>query len=204
MASYASAPSAPVACCDGDKMIVPQGALLPTNICIKCGAPANGKPLKKNYYWHPQWIYVLVLIGVLIYAIVAMVVRKQQLLYLPLCEEHAARRKRMILIGWGLIAAGIAAIFLMPAVGDNAAGALVLLMFALLIAGIIVGIIGVKLIRPTFIDASYGSYSGVSRAFLDQLPRAVNATAMPTGMPPPMANFTPPGGTGTPPPPKVM
>src|SRR5258708_33936931 len=114
MASYASAPSAPVACCDGDKMIVPQGALLPTNICIKCGAPANGKPLKKNYYWHSQWIYILIL-SPLIYIIVAMIVRKQQLLYLPLCDEHRARRKRIILIGWGLIACGIAELLSFPA-----------------------------------------------------------------------------------------
>ena len=204
MASYASAPSAPVACCDGDKLIVPQGAALPTNVCVKCGAPASGTPLKKNYYWHPQWIYVLILAGLLIYAIVAMVVRKQQLLYLPLCDEHAARRKRMLLIGWGLFVAGIASLFAIPAVGDNGAGVVVLLMFVLVIAGIVVVISGANLIRPTFIDSSYGSYSGANRAFLDQLPRAVNAAAMPTGTPPPMANFPPPGGTGTPPPPKVM
>jgi len=200
MASYAPAPSAPVACCDGNKLIIPQGAALPTNICIKCGAPANGKPLKKNYYWHSQWIYILIL-SPLIYIIVAMIVRKQQLLYLPLCDEHRARRKRMILIGWGLIAGGIAALFAIPALGDNGAGVAVLLMFVLLIAGIVVIISGANLIRPTFIDASYGSYSGASRAFLDQLPRAVNAAAISPGAIPPMANFHP---GGTPPPPKVM
>ncbi len=200
MASYAPAPSAPVACCDGNKLIIPQGAALPTNICIKCGAPANGKPLKKNYYWHSQWIYILIL-SPLIYIIVAMIVRKQQLLYLPLCDEHRARRKRMILIGWGLIAGGIAALFAIPALGDNGAGVAILLMFALVIAGIVVIISGANLIRPTFIDASYGSYSGASRAFLDQLPRAVNAAAISPGAIPPMANFHP---GGTPPPPKVM
>ena len=61
MASYAPAPSNPAALCDGDKLIVPQGAALPTNVCIKCGAPANAKPLKKTYYWHPSWVYLILI-----------------------------------------------------------------------------------------------------------------------------------------------
>ncbi len=200
MASYAPAPSAPVACCDGDKLIVPQGALLPTNVCIKCGAPANGKPLKKTYYWHPQWLYILALLWLIVYVIVAAIIRKQQTLYVPLCEEHASRRKRMILIGWGLFLGALIAVFVLPAAGVDV-GIAVLLMLALIIAGAIVGIVGAKLIRPTFIDINYGSYFGANRIFLDQLPRAVNAAAISPGAIPPMANF-PPGGT--PPPPKVM
>jgi hypothetical protein len=201
MASYAPVPSNPAALCDGDKLIVPQGAALPANVCIKCGAPANAKPLKKTYYWHSPWLYLLILVGLLVYAIVAIIVRKQQLLYLPLCDEHAARRKRMILLGWGLFTGAIAAVIVLPAAGVDA-GIALLLMLGLFIAAIIVGSIGAKLIKPTFIDASYASYSGACRPFLDQLPRGVNAAAIPFGTIPPTANFPPPGGT--PPPPRAM
>jgi hypothetical protein len=205
MASFAPVSAAPAACCDGDKLIVPQGGVLPVNICIKCGAPANGKPLKKRLGWHTPWLYILIL-SPIIYVIVALIVRKQMLLAIPLCDEHAARRKRMILLGWGLAVAGIASVIILANVSSDAAGIGVLLLFVLLFAGLIVGVIGAKVITPTHIDASYGSFSGACRAFLDQLPRAVNAATIPPGSFPPAGNF-PPGSSsppsGTPPPPRI-
>ncbi|HWX53055.1 MAG TPA: hypothetical protein VN176_00550 [Verrucomicrobiae bacterium] len=204
MASF-SPVSAPAACCDGDKLIVPQGAALPVNICIKCGAPANGKPLKKMLGWHTPWLYILI-VSPIIYVIVALIVRKQMRLAIPLCDEHAARRKRMILIGWGLAVAGIASVIILANVSSDAAGIGVLLLFVLLFGGLIVGVIGARIITPAYIDASYGSFNGACRAFLDQLPRAVSAATIPPGSFPPAGNF-PPGNfsppSGTPPPPRI-
>src|SRR5262245_43504290 len=83
---------------DGKILVVPSGSTLPP-FCVKCGAPATGKPLRKTFRWHESWLYVLILAGLLIYAIVATVVQKKMLLEVPFCDEHRSWRKRMNIIG---------------------------------------------------------------------------------------------------------
>lgn len=180
MASYAFDPSALRACCDGVKLVVPQGAALPTNLCIRCGAPANGKPLKKTFYWHSPYVYFAILCGLMIYVILALVLRKQITLYLPLCDEHSARRIRMILLGWALVIAGIATIFLC-AWADFDVWLSFFIVLGLIMIGAVVGAAGAKVISAKYIDARYASFTGPCRAFLDQLPPAVNAAAIPPG-----------------------
>ncbi len=184
MASYAFGSEVLSAYCDGVKLIVPQGAALPTNLCIRCGAPANGKPLKKTFYWHTPWLFLLVFCGLLIYAILALVIRKQITLYLPLCDEHSRRRKRMILIGWALALAGIASIYLAVEADFNVWLTMATVL-ALIVIGGIVGANGASVINTKYIDARYASFTGPCRAFLDQLPPAINAAAAPPGSLPP-------------------
>ncbi|HJX84331.1 MAG TPA: hypothetical protein VJ723_08320 [Candidatus Angelobacter sp.] len=184
MASYAFNPSSLSACCDGVKLIVPQGATLPTNLCIRCGAPANGKPLKKTFYWHSPYLYFTVFCGLMIYLILALIVRKQITLYVPICDEHSARRIRMILLGWALVLAGIASIFL-AAWAHLDVWLSIFIVLALILAGGIVGAAGANVISAKYIDARYASFTGACRAFLDQLPPAMNAAAVPPGSFPP-------------------
>jgi hypothetical protein len=184
MASYAFGPAVLSAYCDGVKLIVPQGAALPTNLCIRCGAPANGKPLKKTFYWHTPWLFLAIFAGLLIYAILALVIRKQITLYLPLCDEHSARRIRMILLGWAMVLAGIATIFL-AVWADLDVWLSIFAVSALILIGAIVGAAGANVISAKYIDARYASFTGPCRAFLDQLPPAINAAAIPPGSFPP-------------------
>jgi hypothetical protein len=95
----ASVPSlAPSATREGKVLVVPRGAAFPAN-CVKCGEPAE-RPWRKKFYWHNPLLYLLIIFpGLLIYAIIAMVVRKSIELAIPLCDVHHAERKRYILIG---------------------------------------------------------------------------------------------------------
>jgi len=40
------------------------------DVCMRCGAPAEVRK-QKTFSWHPGWLYVLLLVNVLVFAIVA-------------------------------------------------------------------------------------------------------------------------------------
>src|ERR1035438_1465832 len=60
----------------GKILVVPSGSHLP-ELCVKCGAPASGKPLTKTFSWHSAGYYFLIFIGLIVYVIVALVVQKK-------------------------------------------------------------------------------------------------------------------------------
>src|SRR5207249_3666533 len=68
--------------------------------CVRCNAPANGYKLKRQLYWHPSAYYLLILISLLIYVIVAVIIRKKALIHVGLCDQHRAQRKWTILGSW--------------------------------------------------------------------------------------------------------
>lgn len=68
--------------------------------CIKCNAPAEGFRLKRKLYWHAPWIYLTILVGPLIYVIIALVTRKGATIHMGLCPTHRKRRRNGILLGW--------------------------------------------------------------------------------------------------------
>jgi hypothetical protein len=71
---------------DQSKMVVSKGALL-ADRCVKCNAPATGPRLKKKLSWHHPAIFILIFVALLIYLIVAMILRKTAVLELgPLRE----------------------------------------------------------------------------------------------------------------------
>jgi hypothetical protein len=57
------------------------------DVCMKCGRKAYDR-VQKTFLWMPGWVYVLILAGLLIFAIVALCVRERRTTSLPLCEEH--------------------------------------------------------------------------------------------------------------------
>lgn len=71
--------------------VAPQNAPWPER-CVKCNAPADGGRVKQTLYWHKPIIYALILLGPLIYAIVALVVRKSFTAHVGLCKTHRKRR----------------------------------------------------------------------------------------------------------------
>jgi hypothetical protein len=58
-------------------------------VCMACGAPATVRK-RKLFSWQPQWVPVLILVGVLPYVIVSLVLTKRQRVATPLCERHAS------------------------------------------------------------------------------------------------------------------
>src|SRR5262249_48368291 len=157
MAGFTPAPAGYPVVRQGRKLIIPvppagQAAALPPQ-CIKCGAPANGKPLVKTFYWHHPALYLVILAGVLIYAIVAIVVRKSIKVAVPLCAEHAKRRSIAVTLAWVLPLVGIVDAFVLPQFNVER-GLIALLTLALLLAGIIIWAVVANPMRPTMIDAT--------------------------------------------------
>ena len=78
-----------------------QGYLPP--ICARHGGRAT-RVLRRNFYTRvPPWAYLLLLVGVLVFVIVALTVRTTVSTRLPGCERCSAERRRFVLAvvaGW--------------------------------------------------------------------------------------------------------
>lgn len=69
-------------------------------VCMCCGAAADSTTNRKMS-WHPPWIGVLILlglIGVVLYAVFASMMSKRALLAAPLCERHRNHWKMRLVI----------------------------------------------------------------------------------------------------------
>ncbi|MGE0327061.1 MAG: hypothetical protein AB7K71_22475 [Polyangiaceae bacterium] len=88
------APQAGGAWRDGEHLVVIKGSALPDR-CVKCNAPAQGFTLSRMLYWNPPWVYVTILLGLLIFVIVALVTRKQGMVSFGLCPEHRSQRTKL-------------------------------------------------------------------------------------------------------------
>ena len=56
-------------------------------VCIKCGADADFW-VRRQFAWHPPWVIALILVGVLVWVVVALVLTKRMTVDAPLCYRH--------------------------------------------------------------------------------------------------------------------
>ncbi len=56
-------------------------------VCMRCGAPATTYDVKK-FSWHPPWVYLLILGGLLPLIIVSLIVTKRMTVRGPFCDTH--------------------------------------------------------------------------------------------------------------------
>lgn len=156
----------------GDLLVMQKGASLPSR-CLACNQPA-AVHFPKKMYWHHPGLYFLA-ISPFIYLIVALIVRKRADLVLPLCAEHAEKRKRSTTIGSLLLLLGFVAMLgsCTQIEGDGAAFGLIWLAgFALVIAGAAVSNAGGNPVVPKKIDDYYVWLRKVSASYLSALPPA--------------------------------
>jgi hypothetical protein len=135
--------------------------------CVKCNVPTVGR-LKRKLSWHHPAIYLIILVALLIYLIVAMVLRKSATVEIGLCDEHRAKRRRNITITWVLSILGLLGIVLTIATNDGTYigfGALALC------AALIFGLIAVRVVTPAKIDDRFVWLRGVNKEYLDELPQ---------------------------------
>jgi hypothetical protein len=170
MASNIPAPMSYPIMRDGEKMIVPvmQPAVLPP-FCVKCGAPANGKPVVKTFSWHHPALYLVILVGLLIYVIVALIVRKSVKLSVPLCARHAQKRSTAVTLSWVIPLIGIADAFILPNLGVDG-GVVALICIACVLAGAVIWAVVGYPIRPRYIDQYSAVFTGVCEDYLRQFP----------------------------------
>ncbi len=154
----------------GNHLIVGHAAVLPA-ICIKCGRPAEPQPVNRRFRWHPPWMYVLIIVGLLIYVIVAAIASKHISIKLPLCRRHGEKYRTL---GWASAILLLGAIPEMIVAGtylpDSQQGYGILAGFVAIAAGLACLILHGSILRPSEINAQYGQFSGADRSFLQYLP----------------------------------
>jgi hypothetical protein len=173
MATFLPQPSAPEIVRSGSHLFIalpPAGQVvfLPA-LCVKCGRPATDKPVVKTLSWHHPALYLLLLFALLLYLIVALIVRKTIRVGVPLCEQHAQRRSVWVMLAWVLPVIGIADAFVLPRFNvDPGWIALVAVVFVL--AGLVIWAVVSNPIRPQAIDSFSAEFSGFCEPFLEQFP----------------------------------
>jgi len=157
---------------DGNRLVMAKDGELPY-VCIKTNKPADTW-LHRRLYWHEPWIYVLVLAGVLVYAIVALCVRQTADIEVPLCHERIIRRRWIIAGAW--LSAGLGMVLIVAGLaniqpGSNAGGIAFLVGLFTLLAGPIAGAIMARTVVPIRITRDHVWLKGVHPDFLAALPR---------------------------------
>lgn len=155
----------------GNLLVMYKRAALPDR-CVKSNQPAYGRKLKRNLYWHSSWIYLTILIHLLIYIILALILRKHAVIHIGLSQQWFAKRRRAILIGWGSVLASITMVVLGIAMVEESpsAGVLILLGVLVFFGGALYGLIAARMVAPKRISDDYVWLKGVHPDFLAELP----------------------------------
>lgn len=159
---------------DGPLLVMEKTANLP-DICVKTNTPTKNK-LKRKMYWHHPAVYLAVLFNLIIYAILAMVLRKQAVIYIGLSDARMLRRKRAIWVAWITGLLGVASFFggvvAISGPGGNGSPLIVLVLLGLvmILASLIAGMLMSRIVRPQKIDDHYVWLRGVHPEYLARFP----------------------------------
>lgn len=146
-------------------------------VCMRCGAPAVVLR-KKNFAWHPQWVFILLLFGLLPMFIVALILTKRMKVAAPFCAEHKNHWNIRMAIGFGgfvaLVLFGFARLFVLAQMGrkgDDLMGLFCLGWFLLLLIWFIANLIimGSTSVRATEITDRSITLNGVCPKFVHAL-----------------------------------
>jgi hypothetical protein len=148
-------------------LVMTKDAALP-NRCVKCNAPTPER-LRRKLQWHHPALYLLIFASLLIYWVVAMVVRKTAIVNLGLCEEHRESRKLSIIIT--VLLALVAMLTSIVAVQFDNAFLFLIVAVGLVLAAAIYGTITIRVVAPTKIDEHFVWIKGVDTSYLQELPQ---------------------------------
>jgi hypothetical protein len=156
---------------DKDRLVMSKDSPLPY-VCIKTNQTADAW-LRRRLSWHDPWIYLLFLAGILVYAIVALLVRQTADIEVALCRERIVRRRWTIagawlsaILGLVMIVGGLATI--QP--GNSVAGWISLAGLIALLVGPITGAMLARVVTPVRITKEHVWLKGAHPAFLAALP----------------------------------
>jgi hypothetical protein len=163
---------------EGNRLVVTKHIQLPDR-CVKCNAPSDGRAWQKTLYWHHPALYLLIFFpGILIYAIVALIVRQNTRVAAYLCPVHRKSRNRVILLAWFVALLGVATLVFGfgLAMERSTEGVGFLMVFGSLLIVIVAGILGAIFAPPLSPAKMQGNYAWLKGAGNDFL-----ATFPPTG-----------------------
>jgi hypothetical protein len=148
---------------DGKILVMRHASTLPPN-CVKCNEPAKLPLKERKIYWHQPWLYIFALFGLLPYAVMALIVRKQATIAPGLCPVHGKHRLLGIALGWGGSLLALSLLFLGGRYDYCA------LMVAAFLGALIAGLILTRILQPQRIDKDFIRLKGCCQAFLDRFP----------------------------------
>jgi hypothetical protein len=137
------------------------------NRCVKCNEAAEEPTRTRTVYWHHPGFYIVLLINIIAYVIVALIARKKAQVSPGLCATHKQKRALGLWVGWGGFVLGLICMF--AAFGSESPGLGMLFLLATF-AAIITGIVMSRIVYPKRIDDRYVQLKGCGEAFLAQLP----------------------------------
>lgn len=152
----------------GDYALMPRYEASMPHRCIRCNGPASGERLHKNVYWHhPAWYLLLLgrMGGMILYVIIALIVRKKASIEYSLCENHYRRRKLGMALGIGCLLG----MFVLAGAGIGLELPLLVAMSPLFGLVAIAGPFIMRMVTVSKIDDSYAYYN-VGESFLQSLP----------------------------------
>lgn len=149
----------------GNLLVLRKDATLPDR-CVKCNADTGGYKLRRKLFWHHPALYLLIIVALLIYAIVATIVGKRARIEIGLCPEHRRKRSRSLLIAWLLFVSSIIC-FVLAGLLSN--GWFVFGGLILLVASPVYGMLSCAMVSPKRIDDQHVWLKGVTPQFLENL-----------------------------------
>lgn len=156
----------------GSVLVMGRDAELPLR-CVKTNQTAEQR-LKRDLTWIPSWMYLLLLlVGPVVFAIIAMIAQKKATVHVGLSDEGFRRRRAGILIGWlsFLMAVGVPIAGFSLADPQSDVGPMILLGSIVCgVIGIIVGVVKARVVCATKIDDEYVWIKGVHSDYLEALP----------------------------------
>ena len=157
----------------GKLLIVHKQAVLPDR-CVKSNEPTSDR-LKRKLTWHHPAIYLVILFNLLVYVIVAMIVRKTAAFDIPLATRYKAARVKWMIIAWSMAFVSIALFILGIAMADRPGNPLLsglcLLQFPFtLLMSLMIGIFGCRVIYAKKIDDQYAWIGGTCEEFRRMFP----------------------------------
>ena len=153
---------------EGKVLVLRKGSPFPDR-CIKCNAPSVAPRRRFKLLWHTPWIYPLVLGMLLLYAVVAAVVRQRATVEIGLCARHQQRVLWGRVFTWGGFLLELLLLARASRGGDDGADLL-----KLALCWFPVWALGStwlrRLVRPARIDKRHVRLHGCGAAFLASLP----------------------------------
>jgi hypothetical protein len=136
-------------------------------VCLVCGRDSE-LVKKKTFAWQPPWVWVTLLLGVLPFAIIALILTKRATVQAPLCKEHRFHWDGRILgifFGFCLVAGAV-----VVAVNFNQYPWLWLMVAAVMFGWIVLAIaLGLTMVRPMLITDREIILKAVAPGFVDAM-----------------------------------
>lgn len=152
----------------GNILVIHRNTSLPDR-CVKTNEPAQGRRLKRKLYWHHPALYFLILFNILVYAIIALAIRKKATIEIGVSEKALLQRKRAIITSWIMVLIGIGLVVLGLASGEHILVGVILWGVGVFFVGLLWAAVKVPLVSAKRIETDYVWIKGVCEEYLTPL-----------------------------------